>query len=238
MTYGIYQATSGAVARLQQVDVVANNLANRDTPGFRRNNVTFETVLRDVQAPDRQFVVTSETYIDVESGRPVVTGRPTDFALAEAGYVRARGRGGEVVLLRTSSLNADADGHLVDGAGRWVEEAGGGPIRLEPEIPFELREDGVVLQAGQPIGRLRFQDVAEPRLLRPVAEGGFAVTDRSGATFDVNNRLVTGHLESSNVNAIEGMVKLIQLERGYQASMKVIQAYREADEQLIERTSR
>jgi len=69
-------------------------------------------------------------------------------------------------------------------------------------------------------------------------DGAFMATQSSGAPYLARNELVIGYLEGSNVKPLEGMVSLIRLERGHQANLKVIQAYRDADEQLIEEAGR
>ena len=237
MTYGIYQATAGAVARQNQVDIVAGDLANRDTAGYRSEEVTFETVLREARAPNRQMVMTSEARLDLEPGPLLRTDRAGDFALREPGYVYAKTEGGRDVLLRTASLMRGPDGLLADERGHTVVGDDGLGIRLIEDVPFQLSADGRVHQNDQVIGRLTFQQVTDETALERLGGGAYAVTDASGPAFEQTNTVAPGYLEGSNVQSLEGMVKLIGLERGYQASMKVIQAYREADENLIERTS-
>ena len=238
MTYGIYQATAGAVARRNQVDITAHNLANGDTPGYRSQEVTFEGVMRDVRAPQRHMVMTSGTVLDTQPGRPLPTGRASDFALRQRGFVRAEESGGRAVLLRTASLGISEDGLLVDDRGRTIIGEARLPIELDREFPFEIAEDGRVIQAGQLAGRLWFQQVPEEASMESLGGGAYAPTEASGDPFDVENSVMPGYVETSNVKPLESMVKLIDLERGFQATMKVIQAYREADDQLVERTSR
>ncbi len=236
MSSGIYQATAGAVARQSQVDIIANNLANRDTAGFRTHEVSFERVLGDARAPNRQMVVTTETRLDTEPGPMRRTDRPMDFALRQPGYVRAQTLKGQAVLLRTSQLRRNANGFLADTKGHLVVAQGRAPIRLEPEVPVTLSQDGMIRQHGEPVGQLWFQQVPDESRLEALGGGAYRVTEGSGEPFDSTNQVMAGFVEGSNIKALEGMVRLIALERGYQASMKVIQAYREADEQLIERT--
>ena len=235
-THGIYQATAGAVARQNQVDITANDLANRDTAGYRAQEVSFEGVLRDVRAPNRQMVMTSETRLDLEPGPIQQTDRQSDFALRQPGYVRARTENGSTVLLRTSQLDRNADGLLADVRGHILMGQDREPIRLENDEPFTLSQDGIVRQRDEEVGRLWFQQVPNEKKLEALGSGAYAPTEASGEPFDQDNLLMVGFLEGSNVRALDGMVQLIELERGYQAAMKVIQAYREADEQLIERT--
>ena len=237
MTYGIYQAVSGAVARQNQVDIVAGDLANRDTAGYRSEEVTFETVLREEQSPNRQMVVTSPPRLDVEPGPVMRTDRSADFALREAGYVQAQNPAGKEILLRTGSLVQGPDDVLVDQQGNVLIGTDGFAISLIRDVPIQLSVDGAVYQGEQRVGTLRFIQVTSESALERLGGGAYATNDASGRAFDQDNALAVGYLEGSNVKPLEGMVKMIELERGYQATMKVIQAYREADEDLIERTS-
>ena len=238
VSHGIYQATAGAVARLNQIDVSANNVANVDTPGHRAQSVTFQGVLHRAGAPASHMVISSETVLNTAAGVPIHTGRPTDFALNEPGYVRAVGPKGEVALIRTASIDRDAEGYLTDGGIHRFVDDDDIPIRTDVRLPFEVVQDGRIRQGETDVGQLRFQQVADEASLKSVGSGTYQPTAESGEPFELANTVLVGHIEGSNANVLEGMVKLIHLERGYQAAMKTIQAYREADEQLIERTSR
>lgn len=238
-TYGIYVATSGAVARQNQIDVVANNLANATTAGHRSVEVTFEEVLRDVRGGDRHMVATSEQRLSSEAGPVQFTDRPLDFAFDGGGFVEAQAQGGRAVLVRTASLYVDnTDGSLRDGAGNvMLDETTALPIQLRPGVEAEIQQNGEVWQEGARMAQLRVRDVPNPEQLEPLGAGTYAPTEDSGEVFAVEGNMKTGYLEGSNVVPLENMVELIRLERGYQSTMKVIQAYREADDSLIQKTS-
>ena len=183
------------------------------------------------------MVLTSAPHLDVEPGPVLRTDRPADFALSEAGYVHAQAPSGKQVLLRTASLVRGPDGVLSDQRGNVLMGTDGFEIPLVQDVPIRLTTDGAVYQGEQRVGALRFLQVGDESSLERLGGGAYAVTDTSGPAYDQANTLAVGYLEGSNVKPLESMVKMIELERGYQATMKVIQAYREADEALIERTS-
>lgn len=239
-TFGIYVATSGAVARQNQIDVVANNLANATTAGHRSVEVTFEEVLRDLRGGDRHMVATSTQRLSTEAGPIQFTDRPLDFAFDGAGFVKAEGRAGRSVLVRTGSLYVDnKDGTLRDAAGNAMINADDDKlIRLRPGLEAELTETGEVWQDGARVAQLTVLDVPDPAELEPLGNGTYAPTEDSGEVFKVEGNLKGGYLEGSNVVPVENMVEMIRLERGYQSTMKVIQAYREADDKLIQTSGR
>jgi flagellar basal-body rod protein FlgF len=238
VTYGIYVATSGAVALERQLDVVANNLANATTTGFKALEVSFEEVLADAEAPNRHLVDAGPTRVDPSAGPVQQTGNPLDLALEGPGFFVADAGGGQRVLLRSVAARVAADGRLRDPAGRALELREGGGLALDPARPVQIDPDGGVRQGGDVLGRLLTADVVLPAGLAPLSAGAYQVTPESGAAVEVDTRVISGALEGSNVQSVTSMVRLVRLERDSQSLMKVIQAYREADEGIIGAASR
>lgn len=237
MGFGIYVATSGAVARQTQIDLVANDIANAGTNGYRQATVAFEEVLRDAQAPNRHLVAVAESQVSPRPGPMQTTGEPLDLALGGAGYFTVEGPGGEGLLVRSVSAQLGPDGALRDRAGRPLlgEQ---GVLRVDPLLPVTVEGDGTVIQAGEPVGRLLVVDVADPRVLRALGDGSYAPTQASGDAVPMVTEVVAGALEGSNVHPVESMVRLVRLEREHQSILKAIQAYREADEAVITAATR
>lgn len=232
MSYGLYVATAGAVARQNQLDVVSNNLANATTPGYRSVDVGFQEVLAEEQAPDRHLVALAETRVDPRPGPLRSTGNPLDLSLEGRGYFALQGSPGVPVLTRTVSLKVDESGLLSDQRGRPVM-VDGAELHVDPASPVAVTAEGEVTQGGQVLGRLSLYDVGNGGGLSPLGDGLYTPNDGSGPVFEVGAKVLTGTIEGSNVETVGTMVKMIRLERDHQSLMKVIQAYREADEGLI-----
>lgn len=233
MAYGIYVATAGAVARQNQLDIVANNLANADTQGYRAQQIAFNEVLADeVEAPNRHMVAVGQTYLSQEPGPIMSTQNPSDLAIDGEGFFTVADAG-FVSLVRSLTVQAGSDGRLQDAYGRPVLGESG-PIYVDRLDPFQIDGEGQVVQGGRPIDRLAVVNVPDPRGLVPVGEGGYQTSAESGEAFRVEGHVLGGALEGSNVNALDSMIQLIQLQRDYQSLSRAISSYREADDALLQ----
>lgn len=238
MSQGIYSAASGAVAQERNLDIVANNVANTATTGFRADRVSFQEVVAAVQgaAPtDRapRQVALTETRTDTRPGALRRTGDAFDLALDGGGYFAVWTAGGERYT-RAGAFSASGDGVLRTPEGHAVSESAGGPA-ARIEIPAGTREvvvgpDGTVRADGSAVGTLRVVRFEEPGAL--TKEGATLYVARDGARpdLDADTRVVQGVLESSNVNAVTGLTELIQVSRGFEAFQKLIDTFRQLDE--------
>ncbi len=230
-------ATAGAVARQNQIDVEANNIANASTAGYRRQSVAFEQVLQDEKSGLRNMVASTTTHLDQSNGALENTGSPLDLSLAGPGYF-VLGQGEGEVLKRSLSARALADGSLVDAQGRPLQSMGGGALVIDPQQDVTIDRDGWVSQESRRIGRLRVVNAPQPQLMEAVGSGAYRPTEASGRAFEIAGDVLQGTLERSNVKPVGSMVQLISLERDYQSLMKAISAYREADDQLLDSSRR
>lgn len=235
MGHGIYTATAGAVARRTQLDITANNLANVSTTGYRAQRVTFQEVLHDQDAPNRHVVEVGRPMVSWQRGAVEHTGRDLDLTLQQEGFLVAQDAGGRV-LIKSVSARVDEQGNVVDNLGRRLAFAGG-TGRLDPDQPVEVGDHGELLQGGREVARLLMVDVVDPRALSPVGASGYLPTNESGQVYPVSARVTSGALEKSNVNPLMSMVRMVSVEREYQTLTKVISAYGEADEGIINRSA-
>ena len=235
MSDGIFTAAAGAVARQNQLDVAANNLANVNTTGFRASKSSFEEVLTEATSPSQHFVVGGESRLSVEAGPLIKTGNPLDLALNGPAFFAARAEGGVPVLLKTVSLQVSADGLLTDSSGRPLLQ-NGNIVHLDPQRPLTVSAEGELSQDGVIMGRLDVFSVADPGALSYAGAGSFIPNEQSGLPFLAQAEVIGGCIEGSNVNPVGGMVEMITIQRDYQSLLKVVSAYKEADERLIRTT--
>jgi flagellar basal-body rod protein FlgF len=222
MSRDLYSALSGAFGAWRQLEVVANNIANADTTGFKGARVTFEA-----QGPDGAYARVAGTLVDARSGAARATNTPTDVALQGTGWLVVDG-GGSPLLTRDGHLHVDPmDGTLrtVDG---FAVMGDSGPIVAPPGQSVRIDADGLVTaDDGTELDRLRVVEAAtEPaggNLFRPL-----------GPLVDAPVTLIPGALESSNVDPVRAMVELVEAGRSFETFQKVLQTSDDLDSRLNE----
>jgi flagellar basal-body rod protein FlgF len=233
MADGIYVSMCGAAARTAQLDAIADNLANAQTPGFKAARPSFEVFLPASGAPDKAYPAAVATGFDLRPGPPSRTDNPLDVLPEDGAFLMVRTAGGGRAFTRDGRLQVDAQGLLVQ-SGRPVLDRGGEPIHVPPGPAPQLGADGSV-RAGETIvgelGLFRLSGAVDrvgPALLAPAAERG----GRADAAPDA--RLRTGELELGNAGALEATVQLIGAQRQFDASMQALQTYRAMDQRSNE----
>ena len=221
----IYLSMSGAKATLQRQDVLANNLANASTNGFRAEMAAFRAVpvLGD-GASTRVFALETTLGYDATPGPVQSTGRSLDVAMAGNGWLAVQGLDGTEAYTRAGALQLDSAGQLVTPGGLPVL-GDGGPITLPAGASVTVAADGTVMST---VGEGRPQAAGRLKLVTPEAplargnDGLFRGADGDlGA--DPAARVQGGALEGSNVNAIETMVAMISAARQFEQQMKMLQ---------------
>jgi flagellar basal-body rod protein FlgG len=212
--YGLYTAAHALRYWESRQQVAAHNLANVDTRGFKGERV-FARLLGE-------SYVAAETGTDYRPGSLTPTGGPLDLAFEGEGFFVVETPAGER-LTRGGALRLDEVGQLVDQSGNAILGERG-PI-IVPPGKVEIDRLGVVRVDGGEVGRLRVEGVA-PGVQLERDEAGRFVPDptRTSLPF-AERRVAQGHLEESNVNAIESMVELITVQRNFasvQNSVRVI----------------
>jgi len=228
----IYLSMSGAKATMQRQDVLANNLANASTTGFRAELQAFRAVpVRGDGASTRVYALETTTGYDPAAGPAQQTGRPLDVALQGNAWLAVQGFDGTEAYTRMGSLQVDAEGTLMTSGGRTVL-GDGGPIQLPIDSTPQIAADGTVTVrqpngSMTPVGRLK---LVTPEAPLSRGDDGLFRAPEGDLPADPNARLQDGALEGSNVNPIENMVAMIVAARQFEAQMKMLQTA-EKDEQ-------
>ncbi len=225
----IYTAMTGASHTLQQQAAVSQNLANTNTPGFRAAINTFRAVpLVGEGLPTRAFVVDSTAGADFSQGVMQPTGRTLDVAVNGKGWITLQTADGAEAYTRNGSFQLDPSGVLQTRNGLNVM-GDAGPITIPPDTQITISSDGTISTVPTTnqvtsvivIGRLKLTNPAENQLVRG-DDGLFRSRDGKAADADANVTVSSGHLESSNVNAVEAMVNMITLARQFDMQMKML----------------
>ena len=226
----IYTAMTGAKHILEQQATTSHNLANATTTGFRAQIDQFRAVpVQGAILPTRAFVVDSTTGSDFRAGAIQHTGRELDVAVQGGGWIAVQAADGSEAYTRNGSLKLDENGVLLTRDGLAVQ-GDGGPLAIPPGRNIALARDGTISLVPDgsaatgltAVGRMKLVNPAEADLVRG-DDGLFRLKDGSAADADPKVNLVSGALESSNVNVVDEMVNMISLARQFDMQMKLLQ---------------
>lgn len=229
----IYLSMAGAKATMQRQEVLAHNLANASTNGFRAELAAFRAVpVRGDGASTRVFAIESTTGYDNRAGVVQSTGRPLDLAVKGESWLSVQALDGTEAYTRAGALDADAEGQLVTSAGLLVL-GDGGPISVPANATPSIAPDGTVSAAvggasPQVIGRLKLVTPEGP--LTRGSDGLFRAADGDLAA-DPTASVQPGALEGSNVSAVESMIGMISAARQFEHQMKMLQGAEQRDQQ-------
>jgi flagellar basal-body rod protein FlgF len=212
---------SRQMALQRQMDVVANNIANLNTTGFKSEQLLFEEYMMPV-ARDRDFSFSDQrlsfvqdwsTVHDMSTGTIMTTGNPLDVALEGEGFLVVQTPQGERYT-KAGSLVIDASGTLVDLMGNPVL-SDAGPITFTPaDSDISIGADGSIASSEGIKGRLRIVEFADAQAATREGSNLWAGENPLAAT---STRVLQGAIEKSNVSGIAEMTEMIRVQRAYQS---------------------
>ena len=239
-----YVALSAQIALQKQLDIVANNVANANTTGFKADRTLFQSYVERLAVPGDSisFVQDRATYIDRTEGPIQTTGNPLDVAIKGDGYLAVTAPEG-TLYTRDGHLQVGQDGTLEDDRGRPILGADSQPIQLpsnfsQPEIKADgtlrVRVNGAPQQVGQ-IGLFRASDPLDMR-----KSGSGLLTDPAGTmqtvdpTQDPSAYIVQGALEGSTVQPITEIANLTDLSRAYERLQNLLSDDNDREQKMIQ----
>lgn len=233
MDRAMYAAASGMAAQQQNLDTIANNLANADVAGFKAATQRF-TVLAAAGEPGAGTASIGSQLLFTQ-GKLAKSDGPFDVAIDGNGFFCVRGPHGEAGFTRDGQFARQSDGTLRNAAGWRLE----GVVVPVDASKIEVAANGEVTVtrkgAATRVATLRIAQFAAPEELRPVAASIFTQSARSGKPQLIASgapdgpQIKFGMLEQSNVSIIESMMQILAAQRAYEANAKGVQA---ADEML------
>ncbi len=234
---GIYAAMSGAVSRSRALDVVANNVANAGTPGFRSDSVAFrEAPAQPAGEPARPDTDLRLATVDAvtpswQPGPLEETGAPLDLAINGDGMFTV-GTDAGVRYVRGGSMQLDASGRLVTTDGHPLLNLEGEPIQMPTDGEPSIGEDGTIMVGERQIDRLAMVWFDSPALLS--REGGNLFSASAGAQPQpAPGTVEQGYIENSNINVVRGMVDLVSITRSYEATVRAMETFRTIDRRTV-----
>jgi flagellar basal-body rod protein FlgG len=249
MVKGLYTAHTGMVNEMRRLDILANNLANADTTGYKKEGTTSRTFADEMSVrlkdssvsdmPTRIGQITygvhlGQVYTDYSSGSFEVTDVTTDFAIDGNGFfaIAFTDKDGNtsVKYTRDGSFTVNTEGYLVTKDGDYVLNATGATngdpseanfIRVDPNADIQVSKLGYITQNNQLVGTIGLVDVDNYDYLEKYGENLYNLLD-GGNIIATDAKIEQGVLETSNVNVINEMVNMITIQRAYEAGQKVI----------------
>jgi flagellar basal-body rod protein FlgF/flagellar basal-body rod protein FlgG len=239
MPYGLYLAADGANVQSKRLEMLANNLANVDTVGFKRELALFEArateaIEQGLDQPGTKGindlpggVKFFETITDYSTGPLKHTGMNTDVAILGDGFFQIE-KDGERYLTRAGNFSIDAHGNMLTQEGERVLSSGGSPVVIDPELgPAGVGDDGAVYQIGPDGQRVAVTDlgVVQPASLGDLVKRGENRYFPLGPVATIppdQRRLRSGYLESSGVQSTSEMMQLIEATRAMEMNVNMI----------------
>jgi len=236
MIQGMRISAAGAQAQSLRHDVIANNLANVNTTGFRRQLAIIGADPTEPTATGAAALVA--TPAETGYGALLPTGRSLDLAIeGDAWFVV--GAGSETCYTRAGQFDLDDDGYLVTADHQFrVRGVGSQDILLDRSLPFTVGEDGRVLQNGSEVAQLDLASFRDPDAL--VNAGGGRMKAPAGVTATGTHAGVVrqGYLEHSSVVAVRELVSMMEAYRAYEANVNMVQRQDSTLGRLIEQAGR
>ncbi len=234
MPYGVYLSATGAHAQSRRMEMLSNNLANVNTPGFKPQHTIMQARFSEViergevtaglggaddigggvtiQADETQFAL----------GAMETTGRKTDFAIKDTSSFFVVERGDEQFLTRAGDFLFDSGGRMVNQNGDKVLSSDGQSIRIDPLAPYQVASEGRIQQGANTWELMlakpkSFGDVSHVggNQYKPLAKFDLAAKDQ--------RNVVAGVLEQSAISPTKAMMELIETSRVYEANVRMIQ---------------
>ncbi len=288
MDKGVYTALSGGIAKSHELELIANNLANANTPGFKRDSGTFNEYLTDLRrndsveslpreiissssingrpSGDKSFVEMDGVYTDFRQGNVEKTNRKLDLALEGGGFFEIMTPAG-VQYTRQGNFNISPKGILVTGNGYPVlskadKVQGSTPVegdlfgvidslgqqvpaparnpRPEQRMiqlgngPIEIDQNGIIRQNGAQVAQINIEEFQEAQWLEKSGNTYFKnISPNNLKNGELKTKLHQGFLESSNVNPISEMTRMIEATRAYESHLQAIKTHQEVDGKTV-----
>lgn len=233
MPYGLYISAAGADVQSQRMQILSHNLANVDTPGFKREFAVIQARAAEAvetgQATEGDGSINdvgggvslAETMTDFAAGAFRQTGLPTDMAIDGDGFFVVD-KNGDQMLTRAGNFRFTPNGELKTAQGYNVLAEGGEPIAINPSLPWDVSDDGRITQAGVQIPLA----LVEPGSLGDLVRSGENLFSPLATTFPVpvsERRVISGYVEQSSVKPAQEMMELIETSRAYESNVRMIQ---------------
>jgi flagellar basal-body rod protein FlgF len=237
-------AASGLRSRLASLDLLANNLANAATSGYKSDSEFYGLYTsaegRDPMTGDASFSlpVVERQWTDFSQGTLLPTGSQLDVGISGHGFLAINGPSGPLYT-RNGNLQVSPSGQLATADGYTIRGADGNPIQVTPSKPVEITTDGTVRQDGQALGQIGLVDFKNTAALKKLGGTYFQNPDSTNPPVSATGAtLQQGKLESSNVPVAEAAMRLVGTMRQFEMLQKAIGISADMNRKTIDEVAR
>ncbi|MBZ5602475.1 MAG: flagellar hook basal-body protein [Acidobacteriia bacterium] len=231
-------AAGGLRTRIQSLDMLANNLANATTAGFKLDREFYGVFSEEEgNSESTQLPSVDKSWVDFSQGTLEPTGNPLDLALSGKGFFAVNGPSGPMYT-RNGSFKLSPQGELTTTDGYPLRSPGGGTIKVRRGEAIVIGEDGTLTQGGSPVGKIEVADFQDPTKLFKAGNSYFRARPDAVPKAASGTTVSQGRLESSNVIAAESAVRLVGVMRHSEMLQKAITISSQMGKKSIEEVAR
>lgn len=234
-------AASGLRARMESLDLLANNIANAETGGYKLDREFYSLYASPDASPEGNEALNTQpviekNYTDFTQGVMRVTTNPLDFAIQGKGFFSVTSPAG-VAYTRNGSFQISSAGNLVTGEGYPVLDIKGKPLPLTAGLSVDVAPDGTISQGGQSVGQIAITDFAQGALVK---QGNtlFRTADPNVKPQPATGEIQQGKLETSNVGSSESAVRLVSVMRQFEMLQKAINIGSEMNKKALDEVAK
>jgi len=237
MNSGMFASLSGNLKAEKRIDIIGHNLANINTPGYKRDKIGFEAMLAGTtnQVPQNTtadpILQKDQMYIDYSAGLTSPTGNSFDLAIEGDGFFVVESPEG-MAYTRQGNFHLNATGELVTVDGYRVQGQGG-PVQIKGSN-IEIGNNGEITADGTRVGAISIVDFPQPYALKKIGSALFQPENNQIVSQNATGQVKQGYIEGSNVEVITEMVLMIQASRDYESYSKVIKGFDDMNAKAVD----
>lgn len=238
MTVPVYIVSSHMIGQRSKLDMVADNVANANTTGYKKLGMSFSEIVSRKQTQEvASFTHHNGTHYDFSQGGLTRTDNDLDMSITGAGFF-ATERNGQTHYTRNGSFGLSPEGNLITGTGSPVLDTNGGPINIPADsTKITVTQDGTIANQNGPLANIGIFNINEPQKLIRTGSHGY-IYNGAEPTLSTTASITQGFVENANINPIEETVNLTEINRSYTSSSKLVKSLEEIQQNVIRNLSR
>jgi flagellar basal-body rod protein FlgF len=229
-------------ASIQSLDLLANNIANSSTSGYKGDGefhsiYTSEAASGDETTPPVTLPMVERQWTDFGQGLLEPTNNPLDFALSGKGFFVANGPSGPLYT-RNGNFHVSTRGLLATKDGYSLLDQNGEPIQADPMFPVDVALDGSIHQRGQLLGQFKLVNFNDPSVLAKQGNTYFKNPSDQKPVDATDIEVHQGKIEDANISAAKGAVRLVSVTRQFEMMQKAISLSSDMNRQAVEEVAK